>query len=1469
MKSRNIKTRLAAFGLALLMGISPLGNLADVHAAEMQNLSEPVTENAKIFETEQTEEASEAAKHLVTAEDITKDISDKDFMAETCMEGIHYNSEQEDVTLERIEAEDGGSYHPDQAGTYIATYWVVPKDARDSYSVSRKIILTDTEGQAHTEENGGQKQKEDTNSEEDSETPVQEIPDVEVTISGEDADAQAARELEEKIEDGEVMMLSGAENTFTARETVHLEKGETIYYPSYIGNYLTCRFTVNGKIAYCLESHRSSPPSGDYIAQVLDSNKNLQKVLYYGYGGAGDITGSYLSGKSAEEKYVYTHIAASYAYAGEAGFTGCKYEDLVNAGVIAYIDHLFAMEEPPKGEISLSKTSVKAVRDGKVQKTPDITLSGNHRNYISVHVPKDITIYNKTKGTSAENGALKIYGGDTFYLTAPMLHTGKYSSGELHGSVGETWRTLVLSTGNSNQDIGVFESEKANPVSFTVDWLEMTRIELLKQDADTKNPLDGAVYGIYTDSKCEHLLMEMPVTGEEAKAVSDYFEAAIKTVYVKEIKAPDKYAQSDVIHKVDVKAGKTVTISATDERVKGAVHIQKIDKETQAFLPQGDSSLAGAVYGLYAREDIVHPDGKTGVLFKKDSLIAQGVIKEDGTLDFSELYLGKMYVKEITPPEGYTVDPTEYEVDLAYEGQEVAEVTRDLTVQEQVKKQAFQLIKISEDGDQTETDLVEGAGFKVYLVSSLSKVESGELQPSNGEQFTAEDFRGYDFSKEEGAVTYVDGKAVPVPELITDKKGYALSPELAYGLYVVEESTVPENLKAIDPFLVKVDEDSREPMVWRIFDDRPFEFLLKIVKKDAQTGNPVLKAGTSYKIFDMEKEEYVEQTVFYPKKETISVFKTNEEGYLVTPEELKCSTYRIEEVKAPEGFVRQGYESSLYEGEKVISPLEVTGKGSYKENPKEGIVITVSSDTAHQIDPDTGAVIVEAWQPNDEQVGSLTLTKTGEQPVEVKGDSLLAKAKRLAGKIKDAVTGEDTDTGVFHDFVYEESGVEGAAFELYAKDTIYSPDGAKDEQGNPVIRYEKDDLVATLVTDTEGKAVVNNLPLGSYYMKETIAGDHFVLNPEQKEFTLTAEDDTQAVVYEGVAYKNERQKISISVEKKDAATEEKLEGVIFGLYAKEDILSQQGEILVEKDTLLEKKATDENGQLTFDSDLYHGKYYVKEEVRKPGYLPNEEIWEIDASYTDQNLAEIKLTKEVENQPTESQFTKTDATTGEELEGAKLQIIDKEGNIVEEWISTKEPHVVYGLPEGTYILYEELPPYAEGYVSAEDIEFEVKEDGSVTKVEMKDDYSKVEISKTDITTGEELEGAKLQILNKEGEILEEWVTDGKPHLVEKLPVGEELTLREITAPEGYEIAEDVKFTLEDTMEIQKVEMKDARTPETPGVPQTGDDHWKPILLFVLLGASALLGVSAAGLMATMIYKKKHGKTEKADETKKEE
>ena len=963
-----------------------------------------------------------------------------------------------------------------------------------------------------------------------------------------------------------------------------------------------------------------------------------------------------------------------------------------------------------------------------------------------------------------------------------------------------------MSTGGGTQDIGVFESEKASPFSFTVDWLEMTRISLIKKDADTSKPLVGAVYGIYTDKSCSNLLMKIAVTDTNGKAVSDYFEAALKTVYVKEISAPDKYYLNETIYTVKAEAGKTVSVEAKNKPVKGEVYIHKIDIEANAFRNQGDADMTGAVYGLYAKSDITHPDGKTGVLHKAGSLIKQGAINKKGELAFKDLWLGEMYVKEISNPEGYTLDTTVYDATLTYGGQKKEIVTKELTVREQVMKQAFSLIKISEDGEQTEVELVEKAGFKVYLISDLSKVKSGTLKPGNGSRFTADDFKSYDFTGEKVAVLYENGKAMPVAEMFTDSKGYLVSPELPYGAYVVEESSVPENLARVLPFVVNITKDSREPMVWRVFDDRPFQFLLKIVKKDAQTGETVLGKEAHYRIYDCGKKAYVEQTVYYPKKEKITIFKTTDEGYLLTPEKLKSGTYQIEEVKAPAGFVLAGSEEALIADGKVISLLELTSEGSYEKHAAKGIEINVGAGTAHEVDPDSGVPIVTVEQKNNEQVGSLTIMKTGEQLEDVTGDGILDKIADGLSKVAAVFTGTDYSDKVFHEFAYKENGITGAVFEVYAKENILSPDGALNHEGNPVVRYQKDDLIATLTTN-DGKAILHNLPLGSYYVKETVAGENLVLNTEVKEFTLTAESDTVAVVYEGVDYYNERQKIEVSIGKVDYVSKEAISGVVFGLYAKEDIVSLQGEVLVQKDALIEQKATDEAGKLTFVSDLPHGSYYVKELLRAPGYIPNETIWDVEVSYQNQMESVVIVEVAIENQPTETRLKKTDITTGEELEGATLQVINSDGEVVEEWVSTSEEHIIYGLPEGEYTLHEEITPLAEGYVTAEDITFTVREDGTVAEVEMKDDISKLDVSKTDLTTGEELEGATLQILDKDENILEEWVSTGEPHRIEKLPVGQELTLREIIAPKGFVVAEDVTFTLEDTAEVQKVEMKD--------------------------------------------------------------
>lgn len=208
------------------------------------------------------------------------------------------------------------------------------------------------------------------------------------------------------------------------------------------------------------------------------------------------------------------------------------------------------------------------------------------------------------------------------------------------------------------------------------------------------------------------------------------------------------------------------------------------------------------------------------------------------------------------------------------------------------------------------------------------------------------------------------------------------------------------------------------------------------------------------------------------------------------------------------------------------------------------------------------------------------------------------------------------------------------------------------------------------------------------------------------------------------------------------------------------------------------------------------------------------------------------------------------TDGKELEGAKLQVTDESGKVVDSWTSGKEAHIIKELVVGQKYTLTETKP-ADGYVTAESITFTVEDTAKSQKIEMKDDVTKVEISKTDIS-GKELPGAKLTILDKDGKTVENWTSEEKPHYIEMLPIGE-YTLREESAPDGYLVAEDVKFTVEDTGEIQKVVMKDevkpeeTPTPETPSTqvtdtPKTGDDTH--MLIWILLAIAGMAGSVSA-------------------------
>lgn len=1057
------------------------------------------------------------------------------------------------------------------------------------------------------------------------------------------------------------------------------------------------------------------------------------------------------------------------------------------------------------------------------------TLQGAEYN---IYAAEDIYSQDKvTKVHKAGDLVESLTTGEDGSAVSKELYLGKYKVVEQKAPenlvIGKTEqeRTQFVTLSYARQNVELSQGETV----FTNARPEIS-VNVVKKSKHDDVTLEGATFGLYVEEDLtaadgkvlveKGSLVERAVSDREGMAV---FHADIPLNFhysVKEIQAPDKYYMTDEVYRFfyEYKDDSTYTYTFShdfkNEEVRGEVHVSKIDQDSQGFISQGDATLVGAKYGLYATEDIEHPNKKDGIVHKKGELVAQGTISSEGTVDFKNLYLGNYFVKEIEPAEGYLLDETEYPVEVSYEGQEVQIVHREVTVKETVKKQAFQLIKISEDGEQTETELVEGAGFKVFLISELSGVKDGSLKPGNGSYYTPEDFITYDYSKDETASYWENGKKITVPELFTDKKGYLKSPELPYGTYVVFESTVPENLKGIRPFIVQISEDSREPQVWRVFDDRPLQYYFKIVKKDAQTQKSVLDNSAAYKIYDVEAEKYVEMIVRYPKKEVVSVFRTNEEGYLITPEQLKCGTYRIEEVEAPENYVQVGFENALLKDGKEVPLNEVADGGTYQEAKKAPITITVDSDTVHQVEEKTGKFIVVIEQYNDEAVGSLTIHKKGEKlsgasKVEEK---FLTKMKNgVAGfvnQVSSFFTGEEVmEKEKGYEFDYEEGNMEGAEFAIHAKETIYTPDGQKDEAGNRIVKYEKDALVARMVTDKEGKAVLNNLPIGKYYVVEEKAGQNCVLDPEAKEFEIAYKGQEVAVDYVTMELTNQRQKVSLSLLKKDAETGKPLEGVVFGLYAQEDIKNAAGEVVVEKDALIELGTTDEEGKLVFQADLPHGKYYIQEVEHKPGYLPNDEVYSFDASYTDQTLELLAFSEEISNQPTITEFTKVDLTGGQEIEGAKMQILDQDGKVVEEWVSKKEPHVVYALEPGEYVLHEEQAPTEQGYVRAEDVKFVVEETVDVQKVKMEDDHTKVSISKTDITDGKEIEGAKLQILNQDGEVVESWTT-GEEHLIEYLPIGT-YTLHEEAAVDGYIVANDVEFTVEETGEIQKVKMEDER------------------------------------------------------------
>lgn len=1261
--------------------------------------------------------------------------------------------------------------------------------------------------------------------------------------------------------------------------------------------------------------------------------------------------------------------------------------------------------------------------------------------------------------------------GEDGSATLKNLHLGTYVVTETKAPAdyvckGES-KTVTLSYAGQNVEVAV------GNVTFANDR-QKASVSVLKQDDTTKNPLSGGIYGLYAAEDIADVsgnvvvrkdtLIEKATTGNDGNAVYQADLPINHSYYVTELQAPENYFRNseDVFsfrfqYTNDKQASVAFTHTFENERVNATIHLVKKDKET-GRKTQGDAAFEGAVYGVFARENIIHPDGKTGILYKAGSQVATMTVDKKGDASVEDLYLGKYYVKEITPPVGYLIDEGEYDLECSYEGDLVKTVERSTESSEQVMKQPFQVIKAANNG-KTDADLLKGAGFTAYLKSSLKTNPDGS----------------YDFASAKPVVLTADGKT----EMFTDAKGYACSIPLPYGTYLVKETTTPHNYKPVDDFTVTISENHPdEPQIWRILLDDEFKAKLKIVKKDDETKRPVLAAGTEFKIYDLDHKKYVEQVTTYPITVTHKSYFTDSQGYLILPNNLSIGHYRIEELTAPDGYtLNQNYveiavDSNTayqmdsvsgdvvievdYENHPVKGKLTVYKKGEmlagfnkdfiYEEQFLKGAVFEVyaaediyspdyqkdadgnrivvyAKDTlvttittgedgmavaenlplgAYRVaektapegfvlnpedsevifvyeDQDTPVVEQEVTVGDERQKVAITVEKqdaengavvagavfgiynkediTADGKVIVEADTLLQEMtsdeKGLAGctldlplgsyyvkelkapagfvssnevlsfdasyqgqdvetvvlkavkknqpttveitksdittgteldgaslkvldkdgnivdewtSVKDAphvikrlVAGEtytlreefapygylkatditftvedngdvqkvemkdEVPTGLLiinkkgefldkvtlldnakgtveHLFEYITGSLTEVTFNVYAAEDIKAADGVSEDY------FKADELVGTITTDTNGIAQLGDLPVGKYYVKEAETAHGYVLDGEPKFVDLSYRDQDTPVVTYDEAWQNNRQKVKVTVLKKEKDTERVLAGGIFGLFTREDIKNAGGDVLMEADTLIELKTTDENGKITFTSDLpVDGNYYVKELYAPDGFVTTNEEQDFTFEYAGADQAEVSYDFTFENEATTVELTKSDLTTGEELPGARLKVTDEDGSVVDEWVSAEEAHVIKELVVGkTYTMTETKP--ADGYVTAESIEFTIENTAEIQKHEMKDDVTKVQISKTDITGDQEIPGAKLTILDENDQVVESWTSTEEPHYLEKLPIGR-YTLREEQAPKGFILTADVSFEVKDTGEIQTVVMKD--------------------------------------------------------------
>ena len=1145
-----------------------------------------------------------------------------------------------------------------------------------------------------------------------------------------------------------------------------------------------CKY--NGQWSYCLEASKKTPAAGNYTASVIENNVMVRKFLYYGFGGPAQclFKGQALTDDGLNEEetgYLYTHVLLSLAYSGD--MCGANIDDLEKAGIglKSTWQYVEGLPDPSNGASFSTGNSAafSAVFDknNMIQKTNSVKFNASSNETVQLPLQSNVTIHIEGTSTQQTGGTAAVYGGQSFYLTAPLKNSpSDYESGTLNSSAKGKFCALAISSGNSaSQTHGSWAQESIDSLKYSVNWLDFGYIDLHKKSANetmtngnTCYTLEGAKYGIYS----ENTLVGTLTTDKNGYAKSDILP--VGKYIVKETDASTGYDIDEESYNVTVVKDQTVTANSNEKPKNDPIGIEIVKNDAETLgEPQGDATLEDAEFTVkyynkeYDKDNLPSKATRTWVLKTKKQAsgkyiagLAKSFLKEGS----DELYyddenpclpLGTISIEETKAPKGYLLkgykltvtDTATGKVTSVTDGKFVAKITKEykgaklqfgndanqMVVQEKVKKQKVTIFKSGyRNGISEVVKGLQGASFTFKLKSEVDHV-------------------GWDSAKVYDVIT-------------TDENGWAITKDLPYGEYLVRETVTPKDFYTNPDFTVSITQDTSEikkdedKVKKVILNNCPAETQLKLVKKDQETGKNVSLNSASFKI--VADEDILEGgKVVYKKGQTITqkvggkkydTFTTNsknvvivkteytndddDKGEVFLPLQFFAGKYHLEEVKVPEGFIGLGKTQSF----------EMTGLLDFSKDEDGDPIYTVT---------------VKDEQPK----GSVHLTKT--------------------------VDNLDTDTDLV-----DRSDLSKIQFVLKAKDDIYSPvDGtlmfAKDEK----ITTESSGAIVNTGTEIgkgiyalskDGQLDISNLPMGTgeakYYFEEVKTLDGCVLDEAKQSFTFRQKDFTTKNYSKDLNVENKTTHFEFN---KTDVTGDK------------EVLGAQLTITDEIGNIVDQWVSTEKPH-SIEGLVVGETYTLSETVTAKDYVKASDI-----RFTVKSSSELETVTMKDKQVS---FTKTDITGEKEVEGATITVKEKEtGNIVDEWISTKESHFINGLEEGkTYILSETVSP--EGYVKSTDIEFTVSKDKVDQKVNMKD--KQVIISKS-MVGGDEVVGSSMQILDEEGNVVDEWISEGKEHYASNLEEGHTYTLHEDLAPTGLNLANDIVFAVTEEKENQKVEMVD--------------------------------------------------------------